>query len=108
MQGSPNHKRPGRSVPNAGNQESDKEVPISVQSAAAVSSQGDVHVIAEPTRKTDMPARPELAEPGRQVRVVEVKDEVKTQKLGHAARHIGIAAEIEEDLPGKGEGGRQQ
>ncbi len=55
-----------------------------------------------------MPAGPELADAGGQVGIAEIQDQVEAHELGHAAGHVGIAAEIAIDLPGKGKGRHEQ
>ena len=108
MEGTPDHKRPIRAVPDAGDEEREEQVAVGQQPAAAVPAQGDVHVVAEPGRQADMPARPEFAQARRQIGIVEIEDQVETHDLGHAACHVRVAAEIEEDLPAEGDGAEQQ
>src|ERR1035437_909409 len=64
MQDAPNHKRPGRAVPDAGDEERDKEIPIRLKAPVPVASQRNVHIVPEPTGETDVPTRPELAQAG--------------------------------------------
>src|SRR6185503_15484570 len=72
--------------------------------AAAASAQRDIDVIAEPGGEADVPARPEFAQAGGQVGIVEIEDQVEADHFCDAAGHVGVAAEIEEDLPGEGDG----
>src|ERR1044071_5037255 len=50
-----------------------------------------------------MPARPELTQTCCEVGIVEVQNEIETHDLGDPSRHVGVAAEIEEYLPAKGD-----
>ena len=108
MEHAPDRERPIGPVPNARHEERDEQVAVRVQRAVAAAAQGDVDVIAEPGGKADVPPRPEIAQPAGQVGIVEIQDQVEAHHSGQAAGHVGVAAEIEEDLPGKGEGGRYQ
>ena len=51
-----------------------------------------------------MPARPEVAEAGGEVGIVEVEDQIEPENLRYASCHVSVAAEIKKDLPGKSEG----
>ena len=72
----------------------------------ATPAQRDVDVIAKPGRKTDVPARPEIAEAGREIGMVEIQHQPQAHHPRDAAGHVGIAAEIAVDLPGESERGR--
>ena len=40
--------------------------------------------------------------------IVEIQDQVEAHQLGHAAGHVRVAAEVEEDLPAERNGGQEQ
>src|SRR5882724_3603606 len=105
MQRSPNCESPGRAMPNPGKQKCQEEISVSIERSTTVSTQGDVNVIAKPTRKADVPARPEFPQSGGQIRIVEVQNQIEAHHLGHAARHIGVTAEIKKYLPTERHGG---
>src|SRR5437879_8157823 len=95
-------------MPNAGEEERQKQIAIGVECPVTVSTQRNVNIISEPTGEADVPAGPELAQAGCQVGVVEVQDKVKPHELGDPAGHVGIAAEIEKYLPTKRNGCGEQ
>ena len=108
MERAPNDEGPSRAVPDAGNEKSNEKISIRAQQAAAVSAQRDIDVIPEPTRETDVPARPEFTQASRQIGVVEIKDEIEPHQLGDSPGHVGVAAEIEKYLPSEGDRSSQQ
>jgi len=55
-----------------------------------------------------MPAPPKIPDGRRQIRRVEVFDQVKAQHPGHSACHIGIPGEIHIDLPRKEKHGHDE
>ena len=77
----------------------EEHVAVSAQLAPAAAAQREIEIILEPGRQADVPAVPEVAQAGRGVRVVEIQHEAKAHELGDAAGHVGIAAEVEIDLP---------
>src|SRR4051812_3605036 len=52
-----------------------------------------------------MPAAPKIAQAGGEIGIVEIEDEAKTHDLRETASHVGVAAEVEKDLPREGERG---
>src|SRR5262245_29936414 len=99
MQRAPNHKSPVCPVPDAGNEKGTEQVPIRKPRPASVAAERNIDVVPEPRRQTDMPALPELAQTGREVRIIEVQNKIEPHELRHAAGHVRVAAEVEEDLP---------
>src|SRR5581483_6501657 len=79
MQGAPDHKRPGRAMPNPGNEKGKKQVAIRLPGTTAIAAEWDINIIPKPTGKTDVPARPEVTQARRQVRIIEVQDEIKSE-----------------------------
>src|SRR6266511_4757026 len=79
-----------------------------MERAVFVSSERDIDVIPEPGGQADVPARPEVAQAGGQVGIVEIQNQIKTHELRQAAGHVGVAAEVEENLPGEREGRQHQ
>ena len=55
-----------------------------------------------------MPTRPEIAQAGREIGVIEVQNQVETERLGYPTCHVGVAAEVEEYLPREREGRRHE
>src|SRR2546430_12818340 len=96
MESSPDEEGPGRTVPDAGNEEGQKQIPVHVEGAVFVSSERNIDIVPEPGRKADVPARPEIAQPGGEVGIVEVQNQMKAHELGDAAGHVRVAAEVEE------------
>src|SRR5581483_194561 len=94
--------------PDSGNHHGDEHVEVSSQNTITAASQGEVEIILEPRRQTDMPAVPEIAEAGGSVRIVEIQHQMKAHDLGDAAGHVGVATEIKIDLPAEGDRRQQQ
>src|SRR5258705_13270910 len=87
VQESPDDKRPIGAMPNAGDEKREQQVAPGKQRTAAVSAERDVHVITEPARKTDVPARPELSETHGDIGMIEIEHEGEPHESGDAATH---------------------
>ena len=94
----PQHERPVRAVPQAGDQERDQQVQPPPALPLAVAAERNVEIIAEPRGQRDVPAAPEIADARREVRRVEVLHQVEAEDLRRADRDHGIAAEVAVDL----------
>lgn len=70
-----------------------------------VAAQADVEVIAQPSGEGNVPTSPKIAETDGGIRGVEVVGEGESEAECRANGTGGIAAEVEEDLGGKGECG---
>ena len=81
---------------------------IGAELAAAAAAQREVEVILEPRGQADVPAVPEIAQARGGVRVVEVQHHPEAHQRGDAAGHVGIAAEVEVDLPAERHGRQDQ
>src|SRR5262245_41350130 len=98
----PDHERPRRAVPEAAEHHGQEQVAVGEEFAAAASTQGNVEVVAEPGRKADMPAAPEILGAGGEVREVEVQRNLEAEAFGDASGHVGVAGEIAVDLEREG------
>src|SRR5439155_1224768 len=97
VEGSPDEEGPGRPVPDAGDEKGQKQIPVHVESPVFVSSERNIDVVPEPGGKADVPARPEIAQPGGEVGIVEVQNQMETHELRDAAGHVRVTAEVEEN-----------
>src|ERR1051325_7203581 len=93
-------------MPDSRDEERDEQIAISLEGPAPTAAERDVDVIAKPGGKADVPARPEFAQAGGEVGVVEIEDQMETHDLGDAPGHVGVAAEIKKDLPAKSHRGQ--
>ena len=103
MQAAPDDEGPVGAVPEPPQQHGQHQVAVTVELAVAVTTQGDVEIVAQKARQGDVPAGPELADIGRLVRGVEVEGDLKAQHARHADGHIGVAGEIEIELEAVGQ-----
>ena len=108
MHRSPEHEGPHRSMPQPRDKHGEHHVQVSAKLAVTIPTQRNVDIVAKPSRQTDVPPLPEITQPGRQVRVVEIQHQADAKQPADPASHIGIAAEIKIDLPGEGERGQRQ
>ena len=99
VQAAPDDERPGRTVPDARDDHRDEHIDVSAQRAMAAAAQREVDVILEPGGQADVPAVPEIAQARGRVGVVEVQHHPEAHQQGDAAGHVGVAAEVEVDLP---------
>src|SRR5437660_2550026 len=72
VENSPDDEGPGRTVPDAGDEEGEKQISISLERAVFVSAERNIDVIPEPGGDADVPARPEIAKTSGEIRIVEV------------------------------------
>src|SRR4051812_19403588 len=91
VKASPCNERPVRTVPQSTEEHRDHEVPERHPVTAAVTAQRHIEVIAQPTRKGDMPSRPELAEAARPVRTIEVDAEVEAEETRQPDGNVRVA-----------------
>ena len=105
VQGAPEDEVPGRAVPDTADHHGEEKVAKVPRLAHPAAAQGDIEVIPEPGTQGDMPSPPEIADAGGKVGGVEVFQQADAQQLGKAQGHAGVAAEIQIDLQGVGEGG---
>ena len=102
--GAPDDERPGRAVPEAGQQEDDEQVAVGRGAAAPVAAERDVDVVAEPARERHVPAPPEVGDRLRaEYGPVEVLGKPEAEHPAEADRHVGVAGEVEVDLQRVGE-----
>ena len=104
----PRDEGPVRPVPEAGDQEHDHEVPIGGRCRAAIATERDVQVVAEPARQRHVPAPPELGDRARSVWPVEVLREADAEHEREPEGHVRVAAEVEVELDGVREHAHQR
>ena len=97
----PDDERPRGAMPEAAEDHGQHQVAIDPESPAAVASQRDVKVIAQPLREADVPSAPEVLGAGREIGEVEVQRELEAQALGDPSGDVGIAGEVAVDLEGE-------
>ena len=76
-------------------------VDIGAQLAFAIAAERNVQVVAQRARQADVPATPEFAGIARKIGKVEIERQLEPEQLGDAARDIGVAGKIAEDLEGE-------
>src|SRR6185369_1280328 len=108
VQHAPNHKRPGRPMPDSRNEKGEEQIAVGEERSPAVSAERNIDIVAEPGGKADVPSGPEIAQASREIRIVKIEHQVEAHHFRHSARHVGVAAEIEKDLPGESKGREEQ
>src|SRR5438309_2185063 len=98
MQGAPNDKRPGRTVPEPADQERQNQVAIEIDASLAQSAKRNEDVIEQPVGKGDMPAPPEIAKVYCSIRRVEVRWQLETQQQRRSDSDIRVAGKVAIDL----------
>ncbi len=93
----PDHEEPCRAVPQAAEQHRDHEVAVLPESPAAIASERNVQVIAQPERERHVPAPPEVARIGGLVRAVKILGKANGKEMAEANGHVGVAGEIKVD-----------
>ena len=98
MQRTPDHKRPGRTMPEAAKQHGDRQIDVAQRRAVAVAAERDVEIVAQELRQRHVPAPPEIDDRDRLVGRVEIQRQENAEHQRDADRHVGIAGEIEIEL----------
>src|SRR5436190_2091317 len=101
MQQSPDDKCPGRAVPKAADEHDDHKVQRSAKRSDLIAAERNVKVVAQKSRKRNVPAPPEIREPDSGVRETEIVLEMEAERERGTDRTDRVTGEIEEDLPGK-------
>ena len=60
-----------------------------------VAAERNIHIIPEPRAKRHMPAAPKFRNAPRNVRVIEVFEEIKAEDFAESDRHIAVTREVE-------------
>src|SRR5690242_19994913 len=69
----------------------------------AVAAERYVEIVAQPRRKRDVPATPEIADVRGEIGPFEIRRKAETEQACAAARDVGVAGEIEINLHREGE-----
>ena len=64
----------------------------------AVSSEGDIQVVAKPAAERNMPAAPELRYACGDIRIVEIFTKTESENAPQSYRHIGISGKVKIDV----------
>ena len=94
MHTAPNDERPVSSMPDAANQEGNKNVPIGSWLAATAATHRDIHLTGKPTGERDVPALPKVGNAGGKIRTSEVVYQVEAQCPCYTYRHQRIACKV--------------
>jgi hypothetical protein len=108
VQASPGHEVPACSVPQSTEDHCGHEVELRAGRATTVAAHRYVQIVAEPGRQADVPEAPEFSDTGREIRSFEVPHQANSEHSSSAARHVGVAGEIEVDLKAEGVEAPQQ
>ncbi len=85
-------------MPEAGDGHGQEEVAVGAPAAAAVATQGDIEVVAQPAGQRQVPAPPEVLDAAGKIGPVEVFRKVEAQHQAQADGHGAVAGEVEEQL----------
>ena len=98
VQSTPDDKIPRRAVPESAEQHGDDQIEVSASDFAAVAAERNVEVFAQPGRKRDVPAPPEIGDRFRAVGRIEIFREDKAEHEAEPDRHVRVTAEVEINL----------
>ena len=94
----PRHEVQACSMPETAKQHGDNQIEVCAHASLAVTSQGDVDIVANPRRERDVPPTPEVGDALRAVGSVEVQGEAESQEQGDANGHVAVAGEVAVNL----------
>src|SRR3954466_3741650 len=98
MQSAPDHKSPGAAVPQSAEQHRDHDVAVNEPGGSLVSPERNVKIIAEPARKTDVPAMPEVGNVRREIRETKIDRQLVTEQARGRNCHVSVSGKIAIDL----------
>lgn len=94
----PNKEVPSSTMPEACAGKDDDQIDVGANLALTVTAQRDVQIVLEPGGQRHMPSAPEFLNGTRNVGIVKVLKEVKSEHVTHTDSHVGVTAEVEIDL----------
>ena len=97
----PDHEPPRSAVPQAAEEHRDHQVAIGREAALPVPAERHVEVVAQPGRKRDVPRPPELRDVSREIRLVEVLEQLDAEQARGSAGDVAVAGEVAVDLEGE-------
>src|SRR5579859_947050 len=98
---SPKDVRPVRAMPEATDTKCNKEARKVTPFAKAAAAHRNVHVIAEPSRKRDVPTSPEFGDRRRMVWLIEILHQLEAEHARRAYCDIRVTREVAIDLIGE-------
>src|SRR5579862_7155239 len=101
VQRAPRYKSPRRPMPQPAEKHRDEQIQVRAKRALPISAQRNVQVIAQPRRKTDVPAPPELRDVCRKVRMLKILDQFKAHEPRQPASHVAVACKVRINLKRK-------
>ena len=94
----PRHVGPPCPVPQPAQAHRDERREHVARGAVAAAAERNVEVVAQEVRQRDVPAAPEVAQVGREIRPAEILRQQQAEQQRGADRHFGIGGEIEKKL----------
>src|SRR5262245_26201070 len=89
---------PSRSMPQTADQHRGQQIEISAGRATTIAAETDVEIIAQPRRKADVPAPPEIADARGGVGQIEIPHDVKAQYARRATCDVRVTGKVAIDL----------
>ena len=97
----PEHKGPGRTVPQAREHPHEEDVSEPLGLAHPAAAQGDIQVIPEPAAQGHVPTPPELLNGAGEEGIVEILREFEAEDPAQADGHIGITGKVKVNIEKK-------
>src|SRR5690606_9761591 len=100
MRRAPEHKGPGRTVPQPAQHHGGEKIEIAPRLSPSVAAKRDIKIIAQEARQGHVPAPPEIDDAHRLIRRMKIERQFYAEDARGADRHVRIAGEIEIELEG--------
>ena len=94
----PGDERPVGAMPEPAQEHDQNEIDVGSSLPLAVTTQGNVKIVAQECAQRDVPAPPEVGDALGLVGRVEILQELKTEHPSQADGHVGVTGEIEVNL----------
>ena len=98
---SPQNIGDSRAMPESAKHHRDHQIAIDTRRGAAISTEWNIEVIAQPSRKTDVPIVPESGWIADEIRRFKIFHQFEAHQFGQAARYVGITGKIRINLKRK-------
>src|SRR5690606_27377317 len=103
VRSAPEHEIPSRTMPESAQQHGQHDVSRRGQCAAAIATERNIEIVAQPRGQADMPASPEILETHRRIRIAEIVRDGEAEAARGTDGATGISGEVAEDLPAETE-----
>ena len=95
-------------VPKSAQEHRYQQVDVLAHLPFAISSESDIHIVAQPKRERNVPSAPKFSDIFRTERKIEVHPQIESHHFAHTNSHVAVAGKVAIELHGEANGSHQQ